>query len=94
MEKYKVSFTFEAFAHKDLKPFENKELHEEFIVSGNNQAEAFCNARYMAERYATILGYHGTVTPTFSDPSVSIRTISQQEIDAELDEILNDPIFN
>ena len=94
MEKYKVSFTFEAFAHKDLKPFETKEMNEEFIVSGNNQAEAFCNARYTAEKYARCLGYHGTVMPSLEDHSVSIKPVSQQELDAELEVIFNDPIFN
>ena len=92
---YKVTFNFQAWAHEcpDLHP--DTTLRESFHVSAKNNDEAFVKARYQAEHYANLLGYAGTCLPaiTSQDADIVIRECSQQEIDAELEKILSDPLL-
>ena len=92
---YEVTFNFQVWGSvfPDLNP--DQTLRESFHVSANNKDEAFCKARYQAEHYAYVLGYEGTCLPaiTDKDADILIRESSQQEIDAELEKILSDPLL-
>ena len=92
---YKVTFTFDVWAHEfpDLHP--DTKIRESFHVSANNQSEAFVSARNQAEKYANLLGYGGTCLPAITDKkaNIVIHESSKQELDAELDAILSDPLF-
>ena len=92
---YKVTFNFQAWAHEypDLHP--DTTLRESFHVSADNEIEAFVKARCQAEKFARLLGYHGTCCPASTDKEadIIIRECSPKDLDAELEEIFSDPLL-